>query len=67
MMKTPKRCGRMYIMFDENSVPLYGFKVEKAYDCGYLKDFVLMWTVFNLFIKFMTLLLLFLMFWFFGP
>ena len=32
-----------------------------------LKDFVLMWTIFNLFIKFIMLLLLFLTFWFFGP
>ena len=42
MMRTPKRCGGMYIMFDENSVPLYGFKVKKTNDCCYLENFVLL-------------------------
>jgi len=26
-MKVPKKCGNMYIMFDENNEPLYGFEV----------------------------------------
>lgn len=39
-MKLPKKCGDMYIMFDDNNQPEYGFLCEQNYDTYSIKKFV---------------------------
>ena len=39
-MKLPKKCGDMYIMFDDNNAPEYGFLCEQNYDTYSIKKFV---------------------------
>ena len=41
-MNLPKKCGNMYIMFDENNNPEYGFEVGKGYKNYLIKKFHIM-------------------------
>lgn len=41
-MNLPRKCGNVYIKFDENNNPEYGFEIDSYRDKKYIKKFIIM-------------------------